>query len=35
MLKEPYEKQLAKKRPPVNGHIFSNFFATKDFYLKK
>jgi len=32
LLDEPYERQLAKKRPHVNGTIISNFFATKYFY---
>jgi hypothetical protein len=32
--KEPYEKQLAKKRPHVNGTIISNIFVSTKFYEK-
>jgi hypothetical protein len=34
LLKEPYRKQLAKKRSHVNGITISNIFATKDSYQK-
>jgi hypothetical protein len=34
LLKEPYEKQLAKKKPHVNGTIISNFFVATNFYEK-
>jgi len=34
LLKEPYEKQPAKKKPHVNGTIISNFFVATNFYEK-
>ncbi len=34
LLKEPYEKQPAKKKPHVNGTIISNFFVATIFYEK-
>ncbi len=34
LLKEPYEKQLAKKKPHVIRTTIFNFFTTKDFYKK-
>ncbi len=34
MLKKPYERQHAKKRPHVNGTIIFDFFATKKIYKK-
>jgi len=32
ILKEPYERQLVKKKPHVNGSTISNFFVAKDSY---
>jgi hypothetical protein len=34
MLKEPYERQRAKKIPHVNGTTIFNFFVAKEFYKK-
>jgi hypothetical protein len=34
LLKEPYEKQLAKKKPHVIRTTIFYFFTTKDFYKK-
>jgi len=34
LLKKPYERQPAKKRPHVNGTTISDFFVAKDFYKK-
>jgi hypothetical protein len=34
LLKKPYERQLAKKRPHVNRTTIYNFFIVKDFYKK-
>ncbi len=34
LLKEPYERQFAKKSPRVNKTTIFNFFTTKDFYKK-
>ncbi len=34
LIKKPYERQLAKKRPQINRTTIFNFFITKDFYKK-
>jgi hypothetical protein len=34
LIKKPYERQLAKKRPHINRTTIFNFFITKDFYKK-
>jgi hypothetical protein len=35
LVKEPNKRELAKKRPQVNGSIIFNFFATKNSYKRR